>query len=115
MRTTNKKLHILPQVKKKYKHKFQFTFPTCALLPSSRVPEETQTRGEDGAEETDTRVITRIPARLYRSPKSLHGLWHEYQFKLSEGKPAREYTLQERDKNKCLYYRRKVFWGTFSF
>ena len=55
-----------------------------------------------------------MPAKLYRSPKSLHDLWHEYQFGLNGGKPAKEFTLQERGKNKSLYCRRKVFWDTIS-
>ena len=84
------------------------------LLPSSRVPQGTTGEAEDGAEETAEQAIDRMPAKLYKSPKSLHDLWHEFQFGLNGSKPAREFTLQERGKNKSLYCRRKVFWDTIS-
>ena len=84
------------------------------LLPSSRVPQGTMSEAEDGAEETAEQAIDRMPAKLYKSPKSLHDLWHEFQFGLNGSKPAREFTLQERGKNKSLYCRRKVFWDTIS-
>ena len=84
------------------------------LLPSSRVPQGTMSEAEDGAEETAEQAIDRMPAKLYKSPKSLHDLWHEFQFGLNGSKPAREFTLQERGKNKSLYCQRKVFWDTIS-
>ena len=84
------------------------------LLPSSRVPQGSRSEAEDGAEETAEQAIDRMPAKLYKSPKSLHDLWHEFQFGLNGSKPAREFTLKERGKNKSLYCRRKVFWDTVS-
>ena len=49
-------------------------------------------------------------ASLYRCPKTLFDLWHEFQFGLAGSKPAKEFTSEERGKNKSVYSRRKVFW-----
>ena len=61
-------------------------------------------------EETEEEVVQRMKAKLYRSPKTLFDLWHEYQFGLNGCKPAKDFTLEERGKVKSVYCRRKVFW-----
>ena len=66
--------------------------------------------GEDNEGGGAVRVAPRPLAKLYRSPKSLFDLWHEYQFGLNGEKPAKEFNSQERGKNKSMYCRRKVFW-----
>ena len=49
-------------------------------------------------------------ARLYKHPKTLFDEWKEYQFGLNGEKPAKEFTVEERGKNKSMYCRRKVLW-----
>ena len=50
--------------------------------------------------------------KLHMSPKSLHDLWHECQFGLNGGKPAREFKLKQKGDNKSLYSRIEVAWNT---
>ena len=55
------------------------------------------------------------PATLAPTPRTLHLLWHEYQFGLKGRKPARLFTAAERGgQNKYKYCRRKVFWDLVS-
>ncbi len=51
-----------------------------------------------------------MKAKLYRSPKTLFELWHEYQFGLNGCKSAKDFTLEEQGKVKSVYCRMKVFW-----
>ncbi len=37
-------------------------------------------------------------------------MWKKYEFGLDEKKPAQEFTRYERGKNKCSYWKCKVFW-----
>ena len=69
---------------------------------------------QDQVEETEEEVVQRMKARLYRSPKTLFDLWHEYQFGLNGCKPAKDFTLDERGKVKSVYCRRKVFWDVIT-
>ena len=79
----------------------------------SRVPQDGTTGVVlDGVEETADGAIDRMHTQLCMFPKSLHDLWHEYQFGLNEGKQAREFKLQQRGENKSLYCRIEVFWNT---
>ena len=59
-------------------------------------------------------MIQRMKAKLYRSPKTLFDLWHEYQFGLNGCNPAKEFALEERGKVKNVYCRRKVFWDVIT-
>ena len=49
-------------------------------------------------------------ASLSPLPKTIHALWHEYEFGIGGRKPARDFNATERGKNKHSYYRRKVVW-----
>jgi hypothetical protein len=49
-------------------------------------------------------------ATLSPNPRTLHLLWHEYEFGLSGRKPAKDFTAEERGRNKYSYHRRKVVW-----
>jgi hypothetical protein len=49
-------------------------------------------------------------ATLSPNPRTLHLLWHEYEFGLSGRKPAKNFNAQERGQNKYSYHRRKVVW-----
>jgi len=49
-------------------------------------------------------------ATLSPNPRTLHLLWHEYEFGLSGRKPAKDFTTEERGRNKYSYHRRKVVW-----
>ena len=59
--------------------------------------------------EREREVEQRMEAKLYRSPKTLFDLWHEYHFSLNDSKPAKEFILEERGKVKSVFCRRKVF------
>jgi hypothetical protein len=50
-------------------------------------------------------------ASLSPLPKTIHDLWHEYEFGIGGRKPARDFTAAERGgRNKHTYYRRRVVW-----
>ena len=87
--------------------------PSGLIRPSGRgrVRDEDD---QDDQEESEAQVVERMKARLYRSPKTLFGLWHEYQFGLNGCKPATDFTLEERGKVKSVYCRRKVFWDVIT-
>ena len=59
-------------------HTIASTETKWVLLWSTRVPQDLMSEVEDGAEETAEQAIERMPAKLYRYPKSLHNLWHKY-------------------------------------
>jgi len=75
-----------------------------------------QNEEENGQEDEElaTLLVRRQPAKLYKSPRTLFDVWQEYQFGINGEKPAKEFTHEERGKNKCMYCRRKVFWDTVS-
>nr|KAE8923624.1 hypothetical protein PF009_g26130 [Phytophthora fragariae] len=52
----------------------------------------------------------RVSVTLAKRPRDLFELWHEFEFGLNGGKPAKEFTRAERGANKFAYSRRKVFW-----
>ncbi|KAE8974093.1 hypothetical protein PR001_g26104 [Phytophthora rubi] len=52
----------------------------------------------------------RVSVTLAKRPRYLFELWHEFEFGLNGGKPAKEFTRAERGANKFAYSRRKVFW-----
>ncbi|KAE8999624.1 hypothetical protein PR001_g19008 [Phytophthora rubi] len=52
----------------------------------------------------------RVSAILAKRPRDLFELWHEFEFGLNGGKPAKEFTRAERGANKFAYFRRKMFW-----
>ena len=47
---------------------------------------------------------------MYRSPRTLHTLWNEYEFGLANRKPAKDLTAAERGQVKYVYHRKKVLW-----
>jgi len=50
-------------------------------------------------------------AMLLPLPRTIHALWHEYEFGIGGRKPAGEFTPTERGgKNKHSYYCRRVVW-----
>ena len=53
-------------------------------------------------------------AKLSKCPKNLHLLWREYEFGLDGQKAAKNFTPEERGKNKFSYSRRKVFWDAIN-
>ena len=87
------------------------------LRPSDLLRSRRRAAGDEvqeDEEETEREVVQRMKAKLYRSPKTLFDLWHEYQFGLNGCKPAKEFTLEERGKVKSVYCRRKVFWDVIT-
>ena len=52
-----------------------------------------------------------LVAKLTKCPKSLHDLWLEYEIGFRGCKAAKDFTAQERGKDKYRYYRRNVFWS----
>ena len=84
-----------------------------ALLPGAEAQRGTHGQNTNIEDEDDDELLaldTIRLARLYKHPKTLFDLWKEYQFGLNGEKPAKEFTLEERGKNKSMYCRRKVFW-----
>ena len=59
-------------------------------------------------------VPAQLEARLTRCPKTLHDLWKEYEFGFSRCKPAKDFTSNERGKDRYNYYKRNVFWSQVS-
>ena len=51
-----------------------------------------------------------LVARLCACPRMLHDLWRENEFGYPGCKPAKDFTIQERGKDRYEYYRRNVFW-----
>jgi hypothetical protein len=51
-----------------------------------------------------------LVAWLCACPRTLHDLWREYEFGDAGCKPAKDFTIQERGKDRYKYYRRNVFW-----
>jgi len=50
-------------------------------------------------------------ASLSPLPRTLHALWHEFEFGIGGRKPAHDFTASERGgKNKHSYYHRRVVW-----
>jgi hypothetical protein len=47
---------------------------------------------------------------LCKCPKSLHVLWHEYEFGIAGRKPAKMFSAEERGRNKFQYSLRNNFW-----
>ena len=47
---------------------------------------------------------------LSLTPQTLYDLWVEYQTGIGERKPARDFTAQERGRDKYRFYRRKHVW-----
>ena len=89
------------------------------LLPRVVDTQGTQGQNEEEQKEEDDEelamlLIRRRPAKLYKSPKTLFDVWQEYQFGINGEKPAKDFTHEERGKNKCIYCRRKVFWDVVS-
>ena len=89
------------------------------LLPRVVDTQGTQGQNEEEQKEEDDEelamlLIRRRPAKLYKSPKTLFDVWQEYQFGINGEKPAKDFTHEERGKNKCMYCRRKVFWDVVS-
>ena len=92
------------------------------VRPSAFLPGANQGRNQnqESKEEEDDELIVKLEslmqrrrlAKLYRSPKTLYDLWQEYQFGLNGEKPAKEFTVEERGRNKSMFCRRKVFWDT---
>ena len=84
-----------------------------ALLPGAEAQRGMHGQNINIEDEDDNELLeldTIRLVRLYKHPKSLFDLWKEYQFGLNGEKPAKEFTLEERGKNKSMYCRRKVFW-----
>jgi hypothetical protein len=55
-----------------------------------------------------------LVATLSPLPKTLHDLWHEYEFGSGNRKPAKDFTPTERGKVKHSYYKRKFLWEKVS-
>jgi len=51
------------------------------------------------------------PASLSPLPRTLHALWHEFEFGIGGQKPARDFMASEQGgKNKHSYYHQRVVW-----
>ena len=50
--------------------------------------------------------------KLSRNPKDLYTVWKEWEFGLNGTKPARDFTIHERGKNKFAFSHRKNLWDT---
>ena len=57
-----------------------------------------------------TRQTLDSRAVLCKRPKSLHVVWHEYEFGVGGKKAAKLFTHEERGRNKFTYCLRKPFW-----
>ena len=53
-------------------------------------------------------------ATLTCKSNSIHKLWDEYEFGISNRKPAQQFTSRERGRCKYTYHRRKVVWDQIS-
>jgi hypothetical protein len=51
-----------------------------------------------------------LAARLCSCPRTLHDLWREYEFGYPGCKPAKDFSISERGKDRYKYYRHNVFW-----
>ena len=59
---------------------------------------------------SDEELPRPLVARLCSCPRTLHDLWREYEFGFPGCKPAKDFTISERGKDRYKYYRRNVFW-----
>lgn len=58
----------------------------------------------------DDQQPPRLVASLSRLPRTLHDLWHEWEFGFAGKKAAKDFTPAERGKVKHSFYKRKFFW-----
>jgi hypothetical protein len=85
--------------------------PPRMATPQQRINNAAEmARAEEEVEEIRRRPL----ATLMKAPPSLHELWAEYKDGFNGNKAAKDYTAEERGKNKCTYCRRKVFWDLIS-
>ena len=90
------------------------------LNPEGQDPVQTVTathaveEGSRGRDEFMEDVPAQLEARLTKCPKTLHDLWKEYEFGFCGCKPAKDFTSNERGKDRYNYYRRNVFWSQVS-
>ena len=50
------------------------------------------------------------PAQLRKNQRSLYALWNEFEFGVGSDKPAKDYNSRDREANRYLYSKRKIFW-----
>ena len=53
---------------------------------------------------------SRLVVKLSQLPRTLHDLWHEWEFGFSGKKPAKLFSVSEHGKVKHTFYKRKFFW-----
>ena len=65
--------------------------------------------GDSGDKEA-TLLVNSKPETLSKNPRSLHILWHEYEFGIAGKKPAKFYSNRDRGANRHTYTARGNFW-----
>ena len=110
LRSTVNRLTQVPARVPRVNHSTNFTATddtnNSSLLPSQSLVVPT---GDADDEEAELLLSPR-PATLQKNPRSLHILWHEYEFGIAGKKPAKFYNSRDRGANRHTYSKRKIFW-----
>nr|KAE8927855.1 hypothetical protein PF009_g21989 [Phytophthora fragariae] len=80
-----------------------------ALQPVSRRVAPNPTATEEEVRE-EAAVVNDRNAKLSKRPKDLYELCGQYEFELNGLKPAKNFSVADREVNKFSYSRRKIFW-----
>ena len=91
-----------------------YNFTSTDATNNSSLPSHSLVPGSTGDDDNETGALVLEahlkPATLSKNPRSLHTLWHEYEFGIAGKKPAKFFNSRDRGANRHTYSKRKIFW-----
>ena len=112
LRSTVNRLTMVPARVPRVNHSTNFTATDVTNNPSLPSQSLVEPTGDPDDDDGGALELARNakPATLSKNPRSLHTLWHEYEFGIAGKKPAKFFNSSDRGANRHTYSKRKIFW-----